>query len=103
MGFLDPILEGAVVVDSDFRDVSEEKAKILDNMILVVKKGVTNLANILTACSQHLLGRAVVWPAYCFSNKVKLMGSNHVTHARYVIKHSPHVCIVYSLFLYSKH
>ncbi len=100
---MDPILEGAVVVDSNFRDVSEEKVKILDDIILVVKEGATDLANIITACSQHLLGRAVVWPAYCFSKKVELTVSNHVTHARYVIKHSPHVCIVYSLFLYSKH
>jgi hypothetical protein len=67
---LDPILEGAVVVDSNFRDISEEKAKILDDIILVVKEGATDSANIIiTACSQHLLGRAVVWPAYCFSRK----------------------------------
>ncbi len=79
-GFLDPILEGAVVVNSNFRDVSKEKANILDNIILVVKEGATNSANIITGCSQHLLGRAVVWPAYCFSKKVKLTGSNHVTH-----------------------
>ncbi len=98
---MDPILEGAVVVDSNFRDVSKEKGKILDNIILVVKEGATNSANIITACSQYLLGRAVVWPAYCFSKKVELMGSNHVTHTRYVINHSPDMCIVYLLFLYS--
>ncbi len=100
---MDPILEGAIAVDSNFRDVSKEKAKILEDIILVVKEGATNLANIITACSQHLLGRAVVWPAYCFFKKVELTGSNHVTHARYVIKYSPHLCIVYSLFLYRKH
>ncbi len=100
---MDPIFEGAIVVDSNYRDISKEKANNLDDIILVVKEGATNSANIITACSQHLLGKAVVWPAYCFSKKVKLTGSNHVTHARYVIKHSPHVCIVYSLFLYSKH
>ena len=35
-GFVDPVLEGTILVNGDFRDIRERETKILDNIILVM-------------------------------------------------------------------
>ena len=77
-GFVNPVLEGAIIINGDFRDVREKKTKIFDNVILVVKEGAANTMNIVAARSHHLLGWTVVWPTHCFPKKIKLVSSNHL-------------------------
>ena len=102
-GFVNPVLEGAMIINGDFRDVREKKTKIFDDVILVVKEGAADTMNIVAACSHHLLGWMVVWPTHCFPKKIKLASSNHVANAGDVVEHSPHVLIVKVLVLNSEH
>ncbi len=93
-GFMYPMLEGAVVVDGDFRYVGKEKAEVLHNVVLVVDEGMSNSADIVAACCQHLLSRTVVWSTYPLAQEVELMCSNHVSDPGYVIEHFPHMFVV---------
>jgi hypothetical protein len=57
---MDPILEGAIVINGDFRYVGKKKMEIFHNIVFVVEEWASYLSNIVTACSQHLLGRAAM-------------------------------------------
>ncbi len=59
--------------------------------------------NIVTACSQHLLGGVVMWSAHHFPKKVKLLDGNHVANTRYVIEHLLDMFIVNPFRLYLHH
>ncbi len=100
--FLYPILEGAIIIDADFRDITEEEAQILDNVVFVVEKLAANSSDIVTALHQHLLGRAIVWTLDCLPQKIKLTGSN-LLPTQYVVEHPPYVCIVSAFVLDSEH
>ncbi len=93
-GFTYPVLEGAVVVDGDFRYVGKEKAEVLRNVVLVVEEGMSNSVDIVAACCQDLLSRTVVWSTYCLAQEVELTRSNHVSDLGYVIEHFPHMFVV---------
>ncbi len=97
------MLEGAVFVDGNFRYASKEEVEIFDNVIFVVKERMSNLANSVATCGQHLLCWPVRWPANCFPNEVKLAGSNYAAKTRYVVERSPHVFVLYPFFTYSRH
>jgi hypothetical protein len=84
-GFVNPVLEGAIIINGDFRDVREKKTKSFDDVILVVKEGVAYTTNIVAARSHLLLGWTVVWPTHCSPKKIKLASSNHVANARDVV------------------
>jgi hypothetical protein len=43
--FLYPVLEGAIFVNDNFRYVGKEEAEIFDNVVFVVKEGMSNSAN----------------------------------------------------------
>jgi hypothetical protein len=88
------MLEGAIVVDGDFRYVGKEKAEVLHNVVLVVEEGTSNLADIDTARCQHLLSWTVVWSTYRLAQEVELMRSNHVSDSGYVIEHFLHMFVV---------
>jgi hypothetical protein len=88
------MLEGAVVVDGDFRYVGKEKGEVLHNVVLVVQEGTSNSADIVAAHYQHLLSRTVVWSMYCLAQEVELTCSNHVSDLGYVIEHFPHMFVV---------
>ncbi len=87
------MLEGAVVVDGDFRYVGKEKAEVLHNVVLVVEEGMSNLVDIVAARCQHLLSRTVMWSTYRLAQEVQLMRSNHVSDSGYAIEHFPHMFI----------
>jgi hypothetical protein len=72
-------------------------------VILVVKEGLSNETNIISAGSQHLLGWVIVGSVHNIANEIHLPSCNHVAHARYVIKHTSHVLITYLLFFHSCH
>jgi hypothetical protein len=93
-GFMYLVLEGAVVIDGDFRYVGKEKVEVLHNVVLVVEEGTSNLADIVPARCQHLLSRTVVWSTYCLAQEVELTRSNHVSDSGYVIEHFPHMFVV---------
>jgi hypothetical protein len=88
------MLEGAVVIDGDFRYVGKEKAEVLHNAVLVVEDGTSNSVDIVAACCQHLLSRMAVWSMYCLAQEVELMRSYHVSDSEYVIEHFPHIFVV---------
>jgi hypothetical protein len=44
------VLEGAIFVDGNCRYIDKEDAEILDNVVFVVKKGASNLANSVATC-----------------------------------------------------
>ncbi len=87
-GLADPIFEGAVVIDGDFRYTGKKKTEIFHNIVFVVEEWASYLSNIVTAHSWHLLGGAVMWSTHRFPKKVKLSGRDHVANMRYVIEHS---------------
>ena len=93
-GFVDPVLEGTILVDGDFRNIREEEAEVLDNIILVMKEGPSDKSYIVAACSEHLLRWTIRWSLHGLSKEIKLASSNHIANARNVIKHSPHMFIV---------
>ena len=93
-GFIDPVLEGTIVINSHFRDIRKKEAKILYDKIFVVKKGTSDTTNIVAARSHHLLGWAIVRTTHCFSKKIKLASGNHVTDAGNVVEHPPHMFVV---------
>jgi hypothetical protein len=93
-GFIDPVFERSIVINSHFRDIRKKEAKILHDKVFVLKEGTSNTANIVTARSHHLLGRAIVRATHCFPKEIKLASGNHVTDAGNVIKHPPHMFIV---------
>ncbi len=88
------MLEGALVVDGDFRYIGKEKAEVLHNVVLVVEEGTFNSVDIVEERCQHLLSRTVVWSTYCLGQEVELMCSNHVSNLGYVIEHFPHMFVV---------
>ncbi len=73
--FFYPVLEGAVLIDGNFRYVSKEEVKIFDNVVFVVKEAMSNLANSVETCGQHLLCWPVRWSVNCFPNEFQLAGS----------------------------
>ncbi len=91
------------MINGDFRDIREEKGKILDNVILVVEEGPPNATDIVAACSQHLLGWPVGWSTYGFPKEVELSSSNHVAHAGDVVEHPSHMLVMKMLFLHTEH
>ena len=93
-GFIDPVLEGTIVINSHFRDIRKKEAKILHYKVFVVKEGTSDTTNIVAACSHHLLGLAIMRATQCFPKKIKLASGNHFTDAGNVIKHPPHMFIV---------
>ena len=99
--FADPIFDGAIVINCDHRYIDKEMAKVFYDVILVVEEGTAHALDMVTACHQHLLGRAVVWPLHCFPNEVKFAGGNHVAVARFVVEHPSHVLVFYLLLFYS--
>ena len=102
-GFVDPVLEGAIFVDGDFRDVRKKETKVFHNEIFVVKEGTADTTNIVAARSHQLLGWTIVRAAHCFPKKIKLTSGNHIANARNVIKHPPHMLIMQVFFLHSEH
>ena len=94
VGFIDPVLEGAIFVDGDFREVRKKETKVFHNEIVVVKEGTANTTGIVAARSHHLLGWAIVRTAHCFPKKIKLTSGNHIANARNVIKHPLHMLIM---------
>ena len=93
-GFIDPVVERSIVINSHFRDIRKKEAKILQDKIFVVKEGTSDTTNIVAARSHHLLGRAIMRATHCFPKKIKLASGNHVTDAGNVIKHPPYMFIV---------
>ena len=93
-GLKDQIVEGAVVINVDFRYVGKKKTEIFHNIVFVVEEWASYLSSIVAACSQHLLGRAVMWSKHRFPKEVKLSGGNHVANTRYVIEHSSDMFVV---------
>jgi hypothetical protein len=63
-GFSNPALEGAKIVDCDFRYVGEEEAEVFDDAVLGMKKRGTYWMYIVAACCQHLLRWAIRGDAY---------------------------------------
>jgi hypothetical protein len=102
-GFVDPVFQGAVLINGNFRDIREEKAKILDNVILVVEERPPYTTDIVAACSQHLLGWPVRWSTYGFSKEVELTSSNHVANSGDVVEHPSHMLVMKVLFFYTEH
>jgi hypothetical protein len=68
-GFLNPALEGAKIVDGDFGNVGKEETEVLDDVVIGVKKRTSHWADIVTACRQHLLRRAIGGGAYNFCRR----------------------------------
>ena len=101
--FIDPIFEGAILVNGDFGDIGEEESKVLYYEIFIVKEGTPNTTDIVAACSHHLLGWMIVRATHGLAKEIKLTSSNHVANSWDVIKHPSHVFIVKMLFLDSKH
>jgi hypothetical protein len=102
-GLTNPIFEGAVVVDGDFRYVGKKKMEIFHNIVFVMEEWATYSSNIVTACSQHLLGGSVMWFVHRFPKKVKLLGGDHVANTRYVIEHLSDMFVENPFCLYSDH
>ncbi len=76
--------------------------EIFHNIVFVVEERVSYLLNIVTACSQHLLGGAVMWSGHRFPKEVKLLGG-HAADKRYVIEHLSDMFVVNPFRLYSHH
>ncbi len=93
-GFTYPMLEGAVVIDGDFRYSGKEKVEVLHNVVFVVEDGTSNLADIVAARCQHLLSRMVLRSTCRLAEEVELMCSNHVFNLGYVIEHFTHMFVV---------
>jgi hypothetical protein len=93
-GFVNPVLEGAVFIDGDFRDIHKKETKILDNEIFVVQEGSAYSANIVGTRSHHLLGWSIRWATHGLPKEIKLAGSNHVADAGDVVEHPSHVLVV---------
>jgi hypothetical protein len=91
------------LINGNFRDVREEKTKILDNVVLVVEEGPPNATTIVAACSYHLLGWPVGWSTHGLSKEVELTSSNHVTDAGDVVKHPSHMLVMKVLLLRTEH
>ena len=91
------------MVDGDFRDICEKEAEIFDDIILVMKEGPPDTADVVAARCHHLLGRTIGWTTHGFPQEIKLTSSNHVANAGNVVKHPPHVFIVKMLFLDPEH
>jgi hypothetical protein len=102
-GFVDPVFEGAVLVNGNFRNIHKKETKILDDVILVVEKGAPNATNIVAARSHHLLGWTVGWSPHGLPKEIELTSSNHVADAGDVVEHPPHVLVVKVLFLHTEH
>ncbi len=102
-GLKDQIVEGAVVINVDFRYVGKKKTEIFHSIAFVVEEWASYLSNIVTACSQHLLGGVIMWSAHRFPNEIKLSGGDHVASTRCVIEHLPDTFIVNPLHLYLHH
>ncbi len=100
--FIDPVFEGAILVNGDFGNIGKEEAKIRYNEIFIVEEGTPDTTDIVAACSHHLLGWAIVRTAHGLAKEIKLTSSNHVANSWDVIKHPSHVFIVEMLFLDSK-
>ena len=101
--FVDPVFQGTILVNGDFRDICEKETKILYNIILVMEEGSPDTTDVVTACSHHLLGWTVGWSTHGLPKEIKLTSSNHVANTGDVIKHPPHVFIVKMLFLDPEH
>jgi hypothetical protein len=91
------------LINGNFRDVREEKTKILDNVVLVVEEGPPNAMTIVAARSYHLLGWPVGWSTHGLSKEVELTSSNHVTDAGDVVKHPSHMLVMKVLLLRTEH
>ena len=91
------------MINGNFRDVREEKTKILDNVVLVVEEGPPNATNIVAARSYHLLGWPVGWSTHGLSKEVELTSSNHVTDAGDDVKHPSHMLVMKVLLLRTEH
>ena len=91
------------MINGNFRDIREEKTKILDNVILVVEEGPPDARKIVAARSYHLLGWPVGWSTHGLSKEVMLTSSNHVTDAGDVVEHPSHMLVVKVLFLHMEH
>ena len=99
-GFLNPALEGAKIVDSDFGNVGEEETKVLDDVVLGVEIWTSHWADIVAACRQHLLHRAIGGGAYNLSKEVHLSRcDHHVADARDVIEHPSNMFIMDAFIL----
>ncbi len=70
-GLANPIFEGAVVTNGDFRYIGKKKTEIFHNIVFVVMEWASYLSNIVTSCSQHLLGRTVMLSLHGFPKKIK--------------------------------
>ena len=72
---------------------------MLDDVVLGVEKRTSHWADIVAACRQHLLRRAIGGGAYNLSNEVHLSRCNHVTDARDVIEYPSNMFILDAFFL----
>ena len=98
-GFSNPALEGAKIVNCDFRNVGEEEAKALDDVVLGVEERMSHWADIVAACCQHLLRRTIGGGTHDLSDEVHLSCGNHVANARDVIEHPSNMFILDAFFL----
>jgi hypothetical protein len=99
VGFSNPALEGAKIVNCDFGNVGEEEAKVLDDVVLGVEEQTSHWADIVAACHQHLLRRTIGEGTYDLSDEVHLSCGNHVANARDVIEHPSIMFISDAFFL----
>ena len=101
--FIEPILEGAILIDGDFGNIGKEEAEVLHDEILIVEEGTPHTTNVVAACGHHLLCWAIVRPAHGLAKEVKLTSSNHVANSWDVIEHPPHVLAMKVLFFDAEH
>ena len=85
--FLNPTFERAECVNCDFWDIRKQELEVLYNKIFVVKKWYSNPSNLVATRCQHLLGWAVMRSSHYLSNKIELLGGDHIASLRYVIEH----------------
>jgi hypothetical protein len=62
--FLEPVLEGTIVINDNFRDHGKEEVQVAYNEIFVVEIGVSMLALVLAAGCEHL----TIWGVMLTSN-----------------------------------